>query len=72
MNSGDNGEFAFKALPPGEYQIFAWQEVDATAWMDAIFRKPFEGWSGKVRVDANAAPSVELNLIPKALIAQSR
>jgi protocatechuate 3,4-dioxygenase beta subunit len=36
------GHFAIRGIAPGDYKLFAWEEVEADAWQAAEFLKPFE------------------------------
>jgi hypothetical protein len=42
-----SGRFNFKAVPPGDYKLFAWDYVEPGAWMYPPFLQPYES-SGKV------------------------
>ena len=55
-------------LAPGNYQLFAWEQVDMKAAMyDPEFRQPFEGKAQtvEVEVEAKQKASVQLQLIPE-------
>jgi 5-hydroxyisourate hydrolase-like protein (transthyretin family) len=60
-----NGNFTLHGLPPGEYKIFAWEEVETNAWMDRDYRQPFETQSASAKVDASTTPTVQLKLIER-------
>lgn len=60
-----NGNFTLHGLPPGEYKIFAWEEVETNAWMDRDYRQPFENQSASAKVDASSTPTVQLKLIER-------
>lgn len=36
------GHFEFRGIPPGEYKLFSWDQVEEDAWQDPEFLKPFE------------------------------
>ena len=59
------GNFTLHGLPPGEYKIFAWEDVETNAWMDRDYRQPFETSSVTARVDASTTPTVQLKLIER-------
>lgn len=40
--SDQNGKFTFKAIPPGEYKLFAWDGVEQGAWQDPEFLARFD------------------------------
>jgi hypothetical protein len=60
-----SGNFTLHGLPPGDYKVFAWEEVETNAWMDRDYRQPFENLSASVRVQESATPTVTLRLIEK-------
>ena len=60
-----SGNFTLHGLPPGDYKIFAWEEVDTNAWMDRDYRQPFDSLSASAKVDASTTPTVTLRLIER-------
>jgi hypothetical protein len=36
------GRFRFDKVPPGDYKVFAWTEVETDAWYDTEFMKTYE------------------------------
>jgi hypothetical protein len=65
VTSDAMGNFTLHGLPPGEYKIFAWEEVDTNAWMDRDYRQPFESRAASVKVDESTTPTVTLKLIER-------
>lgn len=62
--SDQSGQFNLQNLPPGEYRIYAWEEIEPGAYLDPEFLKPFEDKSVKVTVKTNGAEQVTLVQIP--------
>lgn len=60
-----SGNFTLHGLPPGDYKIFAWEEVETNAWMDHDYRQPFESSAVSVRVQESATPNVTLRVIER-------
>jgi hypothetical protein len=58
------GRFTFKGVAPGEYQVYAWEDVESTAWMDPEFMKPLDGKGEPVTVGESAQASVQVRVIP--------
>jgi hypothetical protein len=58
------GRFTLASLPPGEYQLFAWEDVENGAWMDPDFLKPVEGRGKPITLREGAVEDVELKAIP--------
>jgi hypothetical protein len=61
-----NGNFTLHGLPPGDYKLFAWEEVETNAWMDRDYRQPFDSLSTSAKVDQSTTPMVTLRLIERA------
>lgn len=62
-NSSTDGTFTISTLPPGSYKLYAWEEVEANAWMDADFRRPFETLGSNATIKDGAGPNVTLKVI---------
>ncbi|HLK63156.1 MAG TPA: carboxypeptidase-like regulatory domain-containing protein [Bryobacteraceae bacterium] len=58
------GRFAFKSVAPGEYKVYAWEDVEPTAWMDAEFMKPVLGKGEAVTVEESGRAEVQVSMIP--------
>jgi hypothetical protein len=61
--SDASGNFHFARVPPGDYRLFAWGDVESGAPFAAEFRKPYEAQGTAVRVDARGTVSVKLVII---------
>ena len=58
------GRFTLANLPPGEYKVFAWGDVENGAWMDPDFLKPVEEQGMPITMREGAAADLELKAIP--------
>ncbi|MBI3668020.1 MAG: carboxypeptidase regulatory-like domain-containing protein [Acidobacteria bacterium] len=58
-----NGRFTLRGIPPGEYKLFAWEDIERGAYQDPEFLKPFEERGHACQVQAGGAQAVELQLI---------
>ncbi len=67
--TADDGTFTLADLPPGEYKLYAWEEVEGNSWMDAEFRRPFESLASTAEVKGTLTPSVTLRMIGKDQLA---
>jgi hypothetical protein len=56
----EQGKYVLTSVPPGEYRLFAWDDVEDTAWMDAEFLKPLEPRGTAVTVRPDDAQTVDL------------
>lgn len=59
-----SGGFRMKGVPPGEYKLYAWTEVDMWAWVDPEFLKPYAAKAKAVTLREGDALRVELQVIP--------
>lgn len=58
------GAFTLNGIAPGEYKMYAWEEVEIGAYMDPEFLKPVEGKGEAVTVREGDRQSVKLKMIP--------
>jgi hypothetical protein len=59
-----NGAYRLLNLPAGEYNLIAFDSVDAGSLEDEEVTKPFHSKMQKVKVSAEGSQSVKLNVIP--------
>ncbi len=59
----DAGKFSIANLPPGEYKIFAFEEIDAATASDPEFLKKFEDRAGNVKIGEGESKSLSLKQI---------
>jgi hypothetical protein len=58
------GEFSMEALPPGEYRVFAWENVEDRQWQDPAFMRRYEEMGRTVLITESQRQSVEIRSIP--------
>lgn len=58
------GRFSFHNLAPGEYKVFAWEDIEMGAYMDPEFMKPVESKGEAVTIREGTDTSVQVQLIP--------
>jgi hypothetical protein len=61
--SDQNGRFSLKNLDPGDYKLFAWEEVEYGAYMDPDFLRPLEDRGQSISIQEGSHESVQLNAI---------
>ena len=59
-----NGRIHMEGIPPGDYTLFSWEEVEEGAWQDPDFLSIYEPLGKTVRIGENGRENVELRLIP--------
>ena len=62
VTSDQNGRFSVEGIAPGDYRLYAWQEVESGAWQDAEFLKPYEKGSESVTVEERTRQAVQLKV----------
>jgi protocatechuate 3,4-dioxygenase beta subunit len=58
------GRFRLDRLPPGDYRVFAWEEVSDGAWQDPEFMRTYEERGTPIRVAEGATERVALVAMP--------
>ena len=59
-----DGRIHLEGIPPGDYTLFSWEEVEEGAWQDPDFLSIYEPLGKTVRIGENGRENVELRLIP--------
>jgi protocatechuate 3,4-dioxygenase beta subunit/5-hydroxyisourate hydrolase-like protein (transthyretin family) len=60
--SDQNGHYEFTAIAPGNYKLFAWEDVEPKAWEDTDFLKDYEKLGEKTALEPSARASVDLRI----------
>jgi len=63
-NTDQNGHFTIKGVRPGEYKIYAWEDLEPGAQQDPDFIKPHESAGGAVSVKESSHETVQLKVVP--------
>jgi hypothetical protein len=66
VTSDQNGHYEFAAIAPGNYKLFAWDDVEPKAWSDPDFLKDYEKLGEKLVLEAEARAAVDLSLATRA------
>jgi hypothetical protein len=62
-NSAAEGKVSFSNVPPGDYKVFAWEEVKEGAWQDPLFMEKFEDKGRTIHFDNLGSSSENVQLI---------
>jgi hypothetical protein len=62
--SDRQGRFALQDIVPGDYEIFAWQEIERGSYMDPNFLQQFEDRGSAVTLKDGASLHLQLDAIP--------
>jgi hypothetical protein len=58
------GNFSFSRVIPGEYRLYAWEDVPTNAWYDPDFMKAYDGQGETVGAREGSQANVKLIMIP--------
>jgi protocatechuate 3,4-dioxygenase beta subunit len=61
-----DGRFTFRGVTPGDYRIFAWEDIEPFAYFDPAVVKQYEAAGRPVRVQESSSENAEVRLIPAA------
>jgi hypothetical protein len=61
--TGESGEFHFESVPPGDYKLFAWENIDDSAWLDPDVLELYESRGTAVAVGSASDQTVTVGLI---------
>ena len=66
--SGSDGQFSIKNLPPGDYRVVAWEEIEDDLVQDPEFRARFDDKSIRVKIEEKSHETTSLKLVSHASI----
>ena len=61
-----SGNFSIKTIPPGDYKVFAWEDVPDNIWTIPESLRVDESRGRSIRIGSAATERVELTAIPAA------
>ena len=59
------GQAHLTDIEPGDYRVFAWDDIPADAWLDADFIRPYESRGKLVHVSEGGVATVQVDLISR-------
>ena len=63
--AGDDGRVTIRGIPPGNYTIFAWEDLEPNAYLNADYLQIYEDRGVPVRISPGENPAVAVRMIPK-------
>jgi len=63
------GSFTFKNVIPGDYKVFAWEDLEPGAYYDPEFMKPLDAKGEKLTIQESGKHTVQATLIPADSVA---
>lgn len=62
--SDQDGRFSIPTVVPGDYKLFAWEDIEPFAYMDLDFLQKYEGLGVDVKTSESQTVAVNANVIP--------
>jgi hypothetical protein len=63
-NRDQYGNFTFNRVTPGDYQVYAWEDVEYGHWFDPEWMKPYLGKGESLTAKEGSPVNVKLTMIP--------
>src|SRR5262249_49402243 len=63
-STDSSGRFQMRGITPGNYQLFAWENVETGAWQDSDFIRAYEDRGKLMQLNEGRDESVQLTVIP--------
>ena len=64
-DSGEDGQAILRGIPPGSYVLYAWEELEPNAYLNADYMRSYEKFGVPVNIVSGDNPPVSARLIPK-------
>ena len=64
VRTDEEGHFQFEHVPPGDYSVYSWEDVEPTAWMNPNFMMDYESLGKPAQIDAGGRQSIQVEAIP--------
>jgi protocatechuate 3,4-dioxygenase beta subunit len=64
--SDQSGRFTLRAIPPGEYTVFAWESLDGEEYLNADFLKNYEGQGSALHISEGEHKSMQVAVIAES------
>jgi hypothetical protein len=62
--TGDDGQFSIRGIAPGDYKLFAWENLEPNAHLNVEFLRPYESMGTAVHIEPNKSETVSVRAIP--------
>lgn len=62
--SDQNGRYTLQGIAPGDYKLFAWEDIETGAYRDPEFLRRYEDRGESLHVEESGRHTVELKVIP--------
>jgi hypothetical protein len=59
-----SGQFRLAGVAPGDYRMFAWEDVPTNAWQDEEFMRKYENRGTAVHIEEGGSEQCQVTTIP--------
>ena len=66
FSTDQDGKFTVRGLTPGNYKLFAWEDIEPFSYFDPDILREYEQKGKAVTVHESGKESVEMKIIPAA------
>ena len=63
-NTDQDGHFTLRGITPGDYRLFAWEDIEPFSYFDATILRQYEQQGKLVHIKEAASDSVDVKIIP--------
>ena len=63
--AGNDGRVTIRGIPPGNYKLFAWEDLEPNAYLNADYLQVYEDRGLPVRISPGNNPPAAVRMIPK-------
>jgi hypothetical protein len=63
--SDQNGHFTIRTVAPGDYKLFAWEDLEQGAYNDPDFVRKYEALATPIMISESLKTTVEVKVIPQ-------
>ena len=64
VSTDNSGRFQMQGIPPGDYKLFSWENVETGAWRDPDFIQAYESAGRPIRINEGSNENLHLRVIP--------
>ena len=64
MSTNPDGRFQFENVPPGDYQVYAWEDIEKLTWQEPRLMRAYESQGTPLHIDEGRKATIELTAIP--------
>ena len=64
LHTDASGQFHLENIPPGDYVVLAWEDIEPLAWQDPEFLRKYENRASPIHIETGDRVNVRVTAIP--------